>query len=218
MYTSMPHCEFKSPGTALQNTKFLNQVSDLENEKTSFLFFRSIFHISYSGTSPASVCHHFLRPISSKARSTTQTQAISLEILSRPLGLPGGHSWGPETLQRPTIPCLLSIALAIWLPVAPAATSLDSWLLSGSGSNLSHLTTHLSAATTVTFCYHVAQMLGNLILGVKGKAISDTTQHLEPFLLPFTAWGRSTNLYDSGHRDQEGLIHPLQSLGTTKTI
>lgn len=123
-------------------------------------------------------------------------------MLARPLKLPWVHSCSPET-PRPTPPFLLGRALAVQLP-PPAASSLDQWLLSGRWSNLSHLPTHLSTAKTGAFCYQVAQMPGNLILGVKEEAIGETTQHLVPCLLPFTAWG---------HKDQVDLIHSSEALG-----
>lgn len=72
----------------------------------------------------------------------------------------------------------------------PAATSMDQWPLSGTRSNSSHLPTHLSTAKTGAFCYRVARMPGNLTPGVKAEALGETTQHLVPRLLPFTAWGQ----------------------------
>lgn len=139
---------------------------------------------------------HFLRPFSSKTRSAPKIVLLPQRCwpdLSNCLG----YLLGVLKHQRPTHHSFWARALAAQLP-PPAPSHLDQWLLSGRWSHLSHLPTHLSTAKTGAFCYQVAQMPGNLTPGVKEEAIGETTQHLVPCLLPFTAWG---------HRDPVGLIH-----------
>lgn len=61
-------------------------------------------------------------------------------------------------------------------------------------SNLSLQPTHLQTATAGAFHYQVAQTPGNLTLGVKERAIGETTEHLVHRLLSFTVQAK-----DSGH-------------------
>lgn len=158
-----------------------------------FLFLGLVFHIFKVGTSPAPVCHHSLRPISSKARSASPIVCCFPRDAGQTSRTALGTFTGVLTHQTDPPPFLLGRAPAVQLPPPPpppAATSMDQWLLSGTWSNLSHLPTHLSTAKTGAFCYQVAQMPGNLTPGVKEEARGATTQHLVPCLLPFTAWGQ----------------------------
>lgn len=117
-------------------------------------------------------------------------------MLAKPLRLPWVHSWESWNTREThtTIPAREGTGRKAPTPThtntPPAATSMDRWLLSGTRSNLSHLPTHLSTAKTGALCDRVAQMPGNLTPGMKEKATGETTDHLVPRLLPFTARGQ----------------------------
>lgn len=114
-------------------------------------------------------------------------------MLAKSLKLPWVHCWESWNSRqtRTTIPAGQGTGSKAPTPTPPQQPPVQ---ITGSyqehGSNLSHLPAHLSTAKTGAFCDRVAQTPGNLTPGMKEEATGETTEHLVPRLLPFTAWGQ----------------------------